>query len=434
MQQKSYIIKIMYTSTLLNKNKEYYLYTMLYITFIILTPKNGMGFDMTCWSEWSIFIFNNGLENIYNSHADYPPLYLYILEFFGWLKGSEEAIRKSIYQLKYLTLLFEFGSIFILFKYINKSERPWFFLFILLNPGFFYNSIIWGQVDGILAFLLLSSVVLALSRKNFLALIVFVLSINFKVQSIIFLPLLLFILIHNISDYKGLQYSLFVILAIISLQILLIAPYLSETSSEQLFSTMLQSVDKYPAISKNAYNWWYWFWDNNQPSHTTDSETWLSISYKSWGLILFFTTSIAALVPVFAMVLKEALAKNKDYLKHIDKIFLSAGIVPILFFFCNTQMHERYSHYGLIFLAAFVTVSGNYLPFILLSIAYFLNLESVLEALPFSNHAIVLFNADFIAAIYFSLIVYLYFLIYKKSHFENNIKEVVFSLQKKKIV
>jgi Gpi18-like mannosyltransferase len=421
----------MSTSTLLNKNKEYYLYALVYVAMIMLAPHSGFGYDLWCWAEWSVYIHNHGLEDIYNMHTDYPPLYLYVLELFGWIKGNEHAIRESIFQLKYITLVFEFCSVFILFTYIQKSDRAWVFLFIVLNPGFFYNNIIWGQVDGILGFLLLSCIVLVLSRKNTLAILLFLISLNFKIQSIIFLPLLLFILIHNISDYKGLTHVLYVLLALAALQLLIISPYLSKASFEHLSNTMLQSVDKYPIVSMNAYNCWYWFWENKDVTKINDAGKWLAISYKIWGLLLFFISSVAALIPVFVTSIKDAVVKNKEPYKNIGQLFLSAGLIAVLFFFCNTQMHERYSHYGLIFLAAYFTVSGNYLPFLFMSIAYFLNMESVLKALQFPNYRIVLFNADFIAAIYFLLIIYLYFLIYKKSDLIGQIREALHALSKK---
>jgi Gpi18-like mannosyltransferase len=422
----------MSTYTPLNNKKEYYLYALIYVVLILLTPRTGMEFDMWRWTEWCIYIYKNGLETIYDSHTDYPPLYLYILNIFGWIKGSEQSIRDSIFQLKYITLLFEFGSIFILFKYVEKSLRPWVFLFIVFNPGFFYNNIIWGQIDGILAFFLLASIVLVLSRKNTLAILVFVLSLNFKVQSVIFLPLLLILFVHNSSDYKGLTHALYVLLAMLSLQLLIILPYLAKIPAEQLFNTMLQSADKYPMISIDAFNWWCWFGGNDYYlSQTKDTGTFISITHKSWGLLLFFVTSILALLPILATSIKEASIKNTERYKHIDKVFLSAGLTAVLFFFFNTQMHERYSHYGLIFLAAYFTVSGNYLPFLFISIAYFLNMESILHALPFANHGIALFNANFIAAIYFLLIIYLYFLIYQKYPIIIQIKETIRSVLKK---
>ena len=50
-------------------------------------------------------------------------------------------------------------------------------------------------------------------------------------------------------------------------------------------------------------------------------------------------------------------------LKNIDIVFASAASVTILFFFFNTQMHERYSHYALIFLAGYFAVKNNYFLF-----------------------------------------------------------------------
>jgi hypothetical protein len=76
---------------------------------------------------WATFISNQGLENIYFSGSDYPPLYYYILALFDSLKGSEQAILEYTYELKYITLLFEFGSVILIFKFIKEELRSFFY-------------------------------------------------------------------------------------------------------------------------------------------------------------------------------------------------------------------------------------------------------------------------------------------------------------------
>jgi Gpi18-like mannosyltransferase len=403
--------------------KEYFLYGLIYIIFLILAPHTGLWNDVLCWTDWCVYIHKNGLENVYHSYTDYPPLYHYILSFFAWIKNDESSIRNYIYELKYITLLFEFCSIFILFGYIKKELRPWIFLFVILNPGFFYNNIIWGQVDGIFSFLILSSIILAINRKNTAALFLFILGLTFKVQAIIFFPLLLFILIHNFSDYKSFAYALCVMLSITCFMLLIISPFIYSDTVNLMLHTFSNAVDKYPAVSLNAYNWWYWFFDGDL-TKISDTGLFLHISYKTWGLVCFFIASVIALIPVFTISIYESMNKNKERFNAIDKIFLAAALITIVFFFFNTQMHERYSHYALIFLGAYFAVSGNYIPFLLLSIAYFLNLEAGLMALNLPNYKILLFNPRFVAGVYFILMAYLYYLSYKGSNPLKKIREL----------
>ncbi|MGN6644926.1 MAG: hypothetical protein ACTHJT_00240 [Cytophaga sp.] len=402
-------------------------YAFIYLVLIVLIPHGGHFGDMQCWKDWASFSFKNGLGDIYSSGTDYPPLYHYILTFFAYLKGNEDLIRNNIYELKYITLLFEFASVFLLFKFINKEQRPFFFVFIMLNPGFLYNNIIWGQVDGIVGFLLMACVLSLISRKNTLGLLLYVLALNFKVQSIIYFPLVLFILVHNIADFNGIKRIALSVLAIAVLQVLIIMPFILTGSTNKLMDVIVNSVDKYPQVSMNAYNWWFWVFEEH-PISILDNGTWLNVTYKTWGLLIFFLSSVAALLPLFLTCLANIFSNNKLAIKRIDLVFASAALVTILFFFCNTQMHERYSHYALIFLAGYFAVTNNYLPFLLACFAYFLNMEAVLRILNFPNYDILFFNPEFIAILYLILIFVLYYIIYKRSELLLNIKQLLDSL------
>jgi Gpi18-like mannosyltransferase len=321
--------------------------------------------------------------------------------------------------------------VFLLFKFISKEQRPFFFIFIMLNPGFLFNNIIWGQVDGIVAFLLMACVLALINRKNTAGLLLYVLALNFKVQSIIYFPLIVFILIHNISDFSGIKRLVFSVSAIAVLQLLIITPFILTGSTSKLMEVILNSVDKYPQVSMNAYNWWFWVFEEH-PISILDSGTWLNVTYKTWGLLIFFLSSVAALLPLFLICLANIFNKNEQPIKRTDLVFASGALVTILFFFCNTQMHERYSHYALIFLAGYFAVTNNYLPFLLACIAYFLNMEAVLRILNFPNYDILFFIPEFIAVLYLILIFALYYIIYKRGDILLNIKQIGDSLLLKK--
>lgn len=413
--------KDLFSYTPLNNYKEYFLYALIYVMFITLMQLTGHHGDNGCWSSWSNYIVNQGIGNVYHAGTDYPPLYYYVLDLYGHLMGSEESIIKNIYWLKSITFLAEFGSIFLLFRYVKKENQPWLFLFIMLNPGFFYNSLIWGQVDGIFGFLTISMVLLAIHRKNTFALICFILCLNFKVQGIIFLPLLILLLIHNLSDYKGFLHALFVILILIGLQTLIILPFIINGTLELLWTAVMHSVGKYSQVSINAYNMHYWLFEGN-PTEIEDAGIWKGISYKNWGMICFFIASAFTLIPIFVTSIQSALHRNADPFKLMEKVFLSAALIGLSFFFFNTQMHERYSHYALIFLAAYFAVAGNYLPFLCCATACFLNEESVLRVLNLPNYDVAIFYPKAIAVLYAVIIVYLYYLLYAGSDLLNNIK------------
>ena len=81
--------------------------------------------------------------------------------------------------------------------------------------------------------------------------------------------------------------------------------------------------------------------------------------------------------------------------------------------FFNTQMHERYWHASLLFLASYAFLSRNYWPFALVSVAYFLNLEATLHFLDLHNYKVLIFNSRFVAGIFALAIVLAFSSLYR---------------------
>jgi hypothetical protein len=155
----------------------------------------------------------------------------------------------------------------------------------------------------------------------------------------------------------------------------------------------------------NAYNMWYFFIEN--PRETSDSYKFLEITYKSWGLLLFFVTSFFALLH-FIKPLFLKLFKKIDIEYSHKKVIISCALIHLLFFFFNTQMHERYAHPAFIFLALYAMLYHRPVVFILGSIAYFLNIEGVLWVIQICEKETLIFTPSFIALIYLSVIILLF--------------------------
>jgi hypothetical protein len=76
-------------------------------------------------------------------------------------------------------------------------------------------------------------------------------------------------------------------------------------------------------------------------------------------------------------------------------------------------MHERYCHPVLIFIAAYSLYSRRYWPYFLFSLAYLLNLEGVLQYFNLNNYDTLPFAQQFVALIFLTVLVLLYFDLYK---------------------
>jgi hypothetical protein len=84
----------------------------------------------------------------------------------------------------------------------------------------------------------------------------------------------------------------------------------------------------------------------------------------------------------------------------------------VLFFFFNTEMHERYSHPAMVFLTAYMVYLRRYYLFTLFLLTYALNLEGAIHYFQLPDYNIFVFNPRFIGTLYvlfIASILYFYF-------------------------
>ena len=60
-------------------------------------------------------------------------------------------------------------------------------------------------------------------------------------------------------------------------------------------------------------------------------------------------------------------------------ILLGAATVNLVFYYFNTQMHERYIHAAILLVGTASIINKNYWTYILLSLAYFLSLDILMH-------------------------------------------------------
>jgi hypothetical protein len=161
----------------------------------------------------------------------------------------------------------------------------------------------------------------------------------------------------------------------------------------------------------NAYNFWALLVDSKNFFDSDALDFW-GLSYKSWGLMLFLSTSFMALIIPLIRVYKK-LIHGKSTTISLNEILLLGALIPLLFFFFNTQMHERYSHPAFIFITVYSLLNRKIHLLIISSIAYFLNLEDVLQAFNTQNYSTLIYTPFFIATLYLLTIVLLFIELYK---------------------
>ncbi|MEZ5016355.1 MAG: hypothetical protein R2800_04830 [Flavipsychrobacter sp.] len=345
---------------------------LLFLLYITILPRDYMIYDFDFWTNWAIYIHQHGITDVYNNDfmVDYHPIYLYLIWIYDKIQGNEFSIVQNINYLKLIPLFFDFLPIFILCGFRQKIvpyRIP--FLFLLLNIAYMYTTLIWGQVDSVYCNLVFLALIVGFYKPVWSAAL-FALALGTKLQAIIYLPVLVIVWVYAVQNIK----QAILLLATMCSTILLIAlPFILAGNGSQLLAVVTSAVGRYPHVSVSGFNIWYLIYSGN-PNHTVDTDTYFLLSFKNWGLLLFFIFSgITLLTVLFKAIRMRLEATDKDEL--VKLLLLAGGLVTLYFYYFNTQMHERYAHAMIILFFFYGVYTKKYRLYILCSIPYFLSLE-----------------------------------------------------------
>jgi len=236
-------------------------------------------------------------------------------------------------------------------RFISSNRRELFALtaglFYALNPLIILTGAIWGQVEAIHTFLLLTSVYLLTDKKILVSAILFALSILVKPHSLMFAPIYLIVFFRYVCDGRrgvgGRLARLLIyggICAIVMLAMFIPFIDLRNLPSNPLeipaFAPLFGAMDTYPFLSVNAYNFYSffglnWFRDFHAPSP-------LGISFLQLGIVfLMFIT-------LYSFYLLMRAPENKS------NYFFVGAMLVFFTFMLFVRMHERYNFPALAFL------------------------------------------------------------------------------------
>jgi len=387
---------------------------MLFGLLLVLVPRAGYDGDMDYWVRWATYILEHGLGNVYQlPDNNYNPLYHYILWAYAHLAGTPEKLKYYSHFLKAFTLVFDFAGAFWAASLVPERERRFgLALLLLFNIAYLYNTLLWIQVDSIYTYFAFGATVLAVQRRPVASVLCFVLALAAKTQAIIFLPPLL--LLWGVQWWQRPLRLVQGVVAGAALATLLLAPFIWwawESYLPRIIEINATAANVYPRLSMNAFNLWYLLTDYDSPSTVSDLLPFAGGTFRSWGLLLFCGTSAVALLPL--LVAAWQALRGQAASPGLGLVLLSVGVIPLLFTFFNTQMHERYWHPALLFLAAYGFVRRDYLPFALVSAAYFFHLERALQYLQLLDYDLLIFRPRFIAGLFGLLIVVVLWKIYR---------------------
>lgn len=338
LKENKFCLKLTKSMQLLNLNvykfiyKHHLIILMFLISIISLIarfivssyPTNDIVYIVYNWIEQ---IKNLGFSNFYKANADYSTFYLFILALFSLLPGGKIISLNNytpyavnyLYYLKTILFMADFFiaiGIYKIIKYITNSSIKatiGYIIFICL-PVQYIDSAIWGNCDSLYVVFIIWSLYFILKRKDFLAYLMFGFSIIIKINGIIFLPFLVYLIFNRrIKLYP-------IIMVFIGLFISFLPAYFCGANFSEPFKYISVEFKSYSGLNLGCANFWsltgFYF-----PSIINKGSTLIAITLI--GCILAIT-----------FILKIKLTDE-------NIVFLATFLSGITIFFLP-HMHERY--------------------------------------------------------------------------------------------
>lgn len=182
-----------------------------------------------------------------------------------------------------------------------------------------------------------------------------------------------------------------------------------------MWSVVVQSGGKLPYLTLNACNLWTWFGSPRETWGGSDEAmAAFHMSYRQIGLMLFLVASLIAMFPALRYCLRVFLGRTKEAWPR-TQVWLTAALVALVFYFFNTEMHERYVHPAFIFLTAYAFYKRRFGMYLLFSIAYFLSLERALFWLKLPDYHRLIFDVRLLSVAFAAIMIWAGILLYRKA-------------------
>ncbi len=346
----------------------------LVIRLIFAVTAEGFYGDIICFGQWAERIYTLGPANFYSPDVftDYPPGFMYVLYIIGALRSLLNITPYSgahLLLIKLPSIACDLACTYVVYregkKRCNSTQGLVLAASYLFNPAIILNSSLWGQVDSVFTLAIILLCLYLVDGKMYSAYIVFGIGILLKPQTLVFTPVLLVAMLDYIFlkdfSYKKLFHHLVVGLSVILCMIIPCLPF----GLKNVISQYMTTLGSYPYASVNAYN----FWSLLGLNWSSQYGTFLSISYKNWGL----------LVILFIVLLTFIISlRNKN---DRSKYPMLAAFIILTMFIFSVRMHERYMYPGLLLLLfayLYKPVKANYLCYAGFSIMHLYNTAHVL--------------------------------------------------------
>lgn len=286
--------------------------------------------------------------------------------------------KLPVVMVKLPSILADLGIAWVIYLIVkswkSKETAKLASLVFLFNPVSFYNSSIWGQTDSIINFLALLGLYFLLLKRPILGMSSFILSLYFKTSLIIFLPVFVIALIKEKYSFLKIIVAFIVplgIIAIASLPFSQVAHYnVFKWLTSDLYLTRVFGRQG-NMLTGNAFNFWAFLFGVDLSR--TDLGTFLTLSLKQWGQLIFGLISIVLLAQAWCRFSWR-------------NIIFALAMISFSAFLFLTNMHERYLYPIFPLVTILLVIYPKIILFyIVLSLIYIFNLYHLwwVPAIPF---------------------------------------------------
>lgn len=306
--------------------------------------------DINCFMAWGYHLSEGGLAEFYNSgmFADYPPGYMYVLyitssiaKLLGLSYGSDAYALIT----KMPGIMADIISAYVVYRLTKKlaargckDASRWGRLPLVLaaavaiNPLYAFLSGGWGQIDQVLALMLLLTIWLFDEKKEILAGVAYGVAIMTKPQALMIGPLLAAAYFCRIHDEKGCRAkqaakTAAAVMGAVAMLFILAWPFKGNQPPLWFLDKLIGTATSYNYGSVEAFNLMALLGGNWK---SADSNLFI-LTYAQLGTVLMVLCIAASIL----MYIKGR-GKNRGCLA------LTAGYMIIALFELGHYMHERY--------------------------------------------------------------------------------------------
>ncbi len=248
----------------------------LIVRIMVALPVRGYAVDIGCNTSWGARMCEVGPAEFYlaEGNYDYPPGYMYVFgygDLVSRLFGHTDAARVAM--VKCFPILADLAIAALISWYAARQGKrrlsTLVCLLITFNPVLIINGAAWGQIDSVLALLLLLVVILAERHRWEAVFPIYMLAVLFKPQALMFGPLGLAAVITDLvsafrqraDERRPFRLILFRMLfglgGAVTLAISIVVPFSLRQPFGWLFKLYAGTMSSYPYATVNTANLYY---------------------------------------------------------------------------------------------------------------------------------------------------------------------------------